>query len=102
MNITKFLRSVNGCFCTSNHKVSNKIWASLLNQKHDVGRFLLGRFLLAPWCRWRRSVMIITTAQVHSTKRELRFCAGSYPARGVSVIRDGEESLTVVPAGNKA
>ena len=32
MNITKCLRSANGCFCTSNHKVSNKIWASLLNQ----------------------------------------------------------------------
>ena len=46
--------------------------------------------------------MIITTAQVHSTKPELRFCAGSYPARGVSEIRDGEESLAVVPAGNKA
>ena len=46
--------------------------------------------------------MIITTAQVHSTKPELRFCAGSYPARGVSEIRDGEESLAVVPVGNKA
>ena len=67
-----------------------------------MGRFLLGRFLLAPRRRRRRGVVIITTAQVHSTKPELRFCAGSYPARGVSVIRDGEESLTVVPAGDKA
>ena len=32
-----------------------------------------------------------TTAQLHSTKPELRFCAGSNPARGVSEIRDGED-----------
>ena len=35
--------------------------------------------------------MVITTAQLHSTKPELRFCAGSNPARGVSEIRDGED-----------
>ena len=39
---------------------------------------------------WRRGVVLITTAQLHSTKPELRFCAGSNPARGVSEIRDGE------------
>ena len=35
--------------------------------------------------------MVITTAQLHSTKFELRFCAGSIPARGVSEICDGED-----------
>ena len=35
--------------------------------------------------------MVITTAQLHSTKPELKFCAGSNPARGVSVIRDSED-----------
>ena len=40
---------------------------------------------------WRRGVVVITTAQRHSTKPELRFCAGSNPARGVSEIRDGED-----------
>ena len=30
-------------------------------------------------------------AQLHSTKPELRFCAGSNPARGVLEIRDGED-----------
>ena len=35
--------------------------------------------------------MVITTAQLHSSKPELRFCAGSNPARGVSEIRDGED-----------
>ena len=38
-----------------------------------------------------RGVVVITTAQLHSTKRELRFCAGSNPAHGVSEIRDGED-----------
>ena len=36
-------------------------------------------------------LVVITTAQVHSTKPELRFCAGSNPARRVSAIRDGED-----------
>ena len=33
---------------------------------------------------------VITTVKLHSTKLELRFCAGSNPARGMSEIRDGE------------
>ena len=41
---------------------------------------------------WRRGVVVITTAQLHSTKPELRFCTGSNPACGVSEIRDGEDS----------
>ena len=40
----------------------------------------------------RRGVVVITTAQLHSTKSEIRFCAGSNPARGVSMV----------PAGNIA
>ena len=35
--------------------------------------------------------MFITTAQLHSTKPELRFCVGSNPACGVSEICDGED-----------
>ena len=31
-------------------------------------------------------VVVITTTQLHSTKPELRFCAGSNPARGMSEI----------------
>ena len=37
-----------------------------------------------------RGVVVITTAQLYSTKPELRFCAGSKPARDVSEIRGGE------------
>ena len=36
-------------------------------------------------------VVVITIAQLYSTKPELRFCAGSNPAHGVSEIRDGED-----------
>ena len=47
-----------------------------------------------PWCsgyQWRCGVVVITAAQLHSTKPELRFCTGSNPARGVSEIRNGED-----------
>ena len=40
---------------------------------------------------WRRGVVVITTAQLHATKPELRFCAGSNPACGVLEIRDDED-----------
>ena len=36
-------------------------------------------------------VVVITTAQLHSTKPKLRFCDDSNPAHGVSEIRDGED-----------
>ena len=36
-------------------------------------------------------VVVITFAQLHSTKPELRFCAYSNLARGVSEIRDSED-----------
>ena len=40
---------------------------------------------------WRRGVVVITNAELHSTKSELRFCAGSNRTHGVSDIRDGED-----------
>ena len=40
---------------------------------------------------WRRGVVVITTAQLHSTKPELRFYAGSNPALGGLETRDGED-----------
>ena len=36
-------------------------------------------------------VVVITTAQLHSTKPELMFCAGSNPAHGVLEIYDGDD-----------
>ena len=40
---------------------------------------------------WRRGVVVVTTAQLHSTKPEPRLCADSNPARGVLEICDGED-----------
>ena len=41
---------------------------------------------------WRCGVVVITTAaQLHLTKPELRFCAGSNAAYGMSEIRNGED-----------
>ena len=40
---------------------------------------------------WRHGLVAITTAQLHSTNPELRFCTGSSPARGVSEIRNGDD-----------
>ena len=40
---------------------------------------------------WHRDVMVITTAQLHSTKPELRFCSGSNTAHSMWEIRDGED-----------
>ena len=40
---------------------------------------------------WYCSIVVITTAQLHSSKPELGFWAGSNPARGVSKIRDRED-----------
>ena len=49
---------------------------------------------------WCHGVVVITTAQLYSTKPEVRFCAGSYPVCvGDSRWRG---SLTMAPAGNKA
>ena len=41
---------------------------------------------------WHRGVVVITIAQLHSTKPELRFCGGSNLACGVWEICDGEDS----------
>ena len=40
---------------------------------------------------YRRGAVVIITAQLHSTKPELSFCARSNPARGMSEIHDVED-----------
>ena len=44
-----------------------------------------------PYSLWCRGVVIITTAQLYSTKPELRFCTGSFLGRGMSDIHNGED-----------
>ena len=40
---------------------------------------------------WHCGLVVITTAQLHLAKPQLRFCAGSNPARSVSEIQDRED-----------
>ena len=59
---------------------------------YSVYSFIVDGFhCLCISCSWRRRVVVITTAKLHSTKPELRFCAGSNPAHGVSEFCDVED-----------
>ena len=49
-------------------------------------------FIRTPNKSWRRGLVFITTAQLHSTKPEIRFCTGSNPVHGVSEFGDGRIS----------
>ena len=48
------------------------------------------RWLRDVMVMWHHDVVVVTTAQLHSTKPELRFGAGSNPPRGVSEFGNGE------------
>ena len=82
VDIEKAFDSINHCFLI---KVLEKYgfekdfikWIKILLQNQE----------------WRRSVVVITTAQLHSTKPERKFCAGSNPTRGGLKIHDGEDHL---------
>ena len=41
--------------------------------------------------QYRHGVVVITIAQLHSAKPELRFCTGSNPACGLLEIRNGDD-----------
>ena len=65
---------------------------SLFHIKHEYQESLIqGRITINRPRTKTSALVVITTAQVHSTKLELRFCAGSNPTQGVSEIRDGED-----------
>ena len=61
------------------HEVKNSI-----NELFELSYNLIEK-IVVPW------LVVITTAQLHSTKPKLRFCAGSNPARCMSKIRNGED-----------
>ena len=78
------------------HDTSKEKNLRSFNVKFNVLHFIFIGFMsikVESWCRgeWHRGVVIITTAQLHSTKSKLRFYAGSNPVRSVSEIRDGED-----------
>ena len=56
-----------------------------------IGELYSGTALI-PYARVTSvGVVVITIAQIHSAKPELRFCADSNPAPSVSEIRYGED-----------
>ena len=61
------------------HEVKNSI-----NELFELSYNLIEK-IVVPW------LVVITTAQFHSTKPKLRFCAGSNPARCMSEIHYGED-----------
>ena len=70
------------------------IWFQNVGPMKDKGFwpvFVFGKGRLNFKKLWRRDVVVITTAQLHSTKPELRFCASWNPARSVWEIHDVED-----------
>ena len=57
----------------------------------DIWTFSKIIFLKKAMVWWRRGVVVITTAQLHSTKPGFRFCASLNLARGASKSRDSED-----------
>ena len=47
--------------------------------------------IISAYLEWYCSVVVITTAQLHSTKLKLKFCTGSNPAHVMLEIHDGED-----------
>ena len=65
-------------------------WRRLtLDSRFTSCNFMLHKIMWGIYLRGY--VVVMTTAQLYSTKPELRFCVGSNPAGGVLEIRDGED-----------
>ena len=62
----------------------------ILRVRFLVELFYFSRYQLC-FCFYQPKVVVITTAQFHPTKTELRFCIGSSPAWDLSKIQDGED-----------
>ena len=60
----------------------------MLNGFFKVERFLS---VFAVQCFLERGVVVITNAQLHPARLEIKFCVGSNPAHEVSGIHDGED-----------
>ena len=68
--------------CTIKNQQKSCHHSSILQRKYITAEKVQSKTL------WR---VVVTTAQLHSIKPELRFCAGSNPACGVSEIRNAED-----------
>ena len=95
LNAPNFLQHLNNkklnddCFSSGSYSFFT-LSCQEINFKSHSNTVILGK-LEKNAARENADVVVITTAQLHSRKPELRFCAGSNPARGVLEIRDGED-----------
>ena len=73
--------------------IGNFIFCAVINwEKAEVQKVYSSKRPYAfLWSYWRHGVVVIITAQLHSTKSEIRFCAGSNPARSKPEIGNGED-----------
>ena len=55
--------------------------------------YLLCTMLYTTLYLWRRGVVVITTAQLHSVKPELTFCTGLDLAHGLSLVNHTTETI---------
>ena len=65
-----------------------KLYKTLKYEINDNKKFIVFKCNLSTW---RRGVVVMTTAQLQSTKAELGLCARSNPACGVLEICDGDD-----------
>ena len=72
-------------------KILLQLQNDLLKKKTDTLKKYIVTSHIENVAPWRRGVVVIINPKLHSTKPELRFCAGSNPVRGVSEICDGED-----------
>ena len=78
------------------HKTKHKIKKREKKILPHFSKLFFTRSLTAPSSKslehnQRRGAVVITTAQLYSTKPELKFCAGSNPAHDMSEICNGED-----------
>ena len=71
--------------------VKNRIYLSSHLKKKFTNLFWKLPEYGIPYSLWCHGVVVITTAQLQSTKPELRFCTGSSLARSMLEIHNGED-----------
>ena len=80
--------------CSLNFNFKSKVTSSNFNLKLDLNGSLCTTLCVieldSVWI-FPGSILVASTAQLHSSKPELKFSAGSNLACGVSEIRDGED-----------
>ena len=70
------------------HQLNEGLLSNFYSPQPKTNPLIRHRRVCNVWCC---GVVVITTAQLHSTNSELSFCTGSNPADSMSEIQDGED-----------